>query len=71
MKSQIKDRLTQLRRIKRQVAAQPTEYVEKSSYLQMIDFNIEVIRDMINLIDAVNSENKKVVEDWFNRFREE
>lgn len=71
MKSQIKERLTQLKRIRKQIVAQPTEYVEKSSYIQMIDFNIQVIKDMINIVDAVNSEDKKAVENWFNRFRED
>ena len=71
MKSDIKQRLGQLKKAKTKVLAEPTEYVDKSSYIQMIDFNIQTITDIIVLVDAVNSENQRVVSKWFSRFRED
>ena len=71
MKSSIKDRLKQLILLRKKVASDKNTYVDKSSYLQMVDFNIEVVRDLVNLIEAVNRDDQKFVSKWFHRFREE
>ena len=70
MKSSIKDRLKQLILLRKKVASDKNTYVDKSSYLQMVDFNIEVVRDLVNLIEAVNRDDQKFVSNWFHRFRE-
>ena len=71
MKSSIKDRLKQLILLRKKVASDKNNYVDKSSYVQMIDFNIEVVRDLVNLIEAVNRDDQKVVSIWFHSVREE
>ena len=71
MKSSIKKRLEQMQGAKTKVLNEPSEYVDKSSCIQMIDFNIQCLKDIIVLVDAVNSENQKVVSKWFARFRED
>ena len=70
MKSNIKDSLKQLILLRKKVASDKNTYVDKSSYLQMVDFNIEVVRDLVNLIEAVNRDDQKFVSNWFHRFRE-
>ena len=71
MKSSIKKRLEQMQGAKTKVVNEPSEYVDKSSYIQMIDFNIQCLKDIIVLVDAVNSENQKAVSSWFARFIED
>jgi len=71
MKSGIKERLMQLKKVRADVLAEKTQHVDKSSYIQMIEFNIQTLTDIIILVDAVNSENQKMVSEWFARFRED
>ena len=46
-----------------------SQFVDKSSYIQAIDFNLAVLKDLIFLINAVNEERQDLVSDWFKRFR--
>ena len=71
MKSKIRARLKQLTTVRKKVSADNNNYVDKSSYINMIDFNIEVLRDLVNLISAVNRDDQEYVSKWFDRFREE
>ena len=71
MKSKIRARVKQLTTVRKKVSADNNNYVDKSSYINMIDFNIEVLRDLVNLISAVNRDDQEYVSKWFDRFREE
>tara|TARA_R110000823_G_scaffold82721_1_gene187277 strand:- start:328 stop:540 length:213 start_codon:yes stop_codon:yes gene_type:complete len=69
MKSDIKGRYKKMQELRQKVLEQPTEFVDKSSYIQAIDFNLSVLKDLIFLIDSVNEERQDLVSDWFKRFR--
>ena len=69
MRTDIKERYKNMQELKERVLAQPTEYVDKASYIQAIDFNLAVLKDLIFLINAVNEERQDLVSDWFKRFR--
>ena len=71
MKSQIKQRLSQLVKIRPSVLNDPNEFVDKSSYIKMLDMYIESLRDIIFIVDAVKNENQQAVSSWFSRFRED
>ena len=58
-----------MQELKQIVLAQPSEYVDKASYIQAIDFNLAILKDLAFLIDAVNEERQDLVSDWFKRFR--
>tara|TARA_R100000988_G_scaffold33263_2_gene16757 strand:- start:131 stop:343 length:213 start_codon:yes stop_codon:yes gene_type:complete len=70
MKSNIKKHYQDILNLRDKVIAQKTEYVDKQTYLQAIDFNIKILEDLIFLIDSVNAERQDLVSDWFKRFRE-
>tara|TARA_B100000519_G_C14176594_1_gene406553 strand:+ start:41 stop:253 length:213 start_codon:yes stop_codon:yes gene_type:complete len=70
MKSNIKKHYEDILKLKDKVIAQKTQYVDKETYLQAIDFNIRVLEDLIFLVDSVNAERQDLVSDWFKRFRE-
>ena len=70
MKSNIKKHYQDILNLRDKVIAQKTEYVDKQTYLQAIDFNIMILEDLIFLIDSVNAERQDLVSDWFKRFRE-
>ena len=70
MKSNIKKHYQDILNLRDKVIAQKTEYVDKLTYLQAIDFNIRILEDLIFLIDSVNAERQDLVSDWFKRFRE-
>ena len=70
MKSNIKKHYQDILNLRDKVIAQKTEYVDKQTYLQAIDFNIRILEDLIFLIDSVNAERQDQVSDWFKRFRE-
>ena len=70
MKSNIKKHYQAILNLRDKVIAQKTEYVDKQTYLQAIDFNIKILEDLIFLIDSVNAERQDLVSDWFKRFRE-
>jgi hypothetical protein len=70
MKSNIKKHYQDILNLRDKVIAQKTEYVDKQTYLQAIDFNIRILEDLIFLIDSVNAERQDLVSDWFKRFRE-
>ena len=69
MKTRIHARLEQLKGIRTNLELSTTDHVEKSSYMQMIDMNIEALTDIVTLVDAVNNNESKKVEDWFRRFK--
>ena len=70
MKSNIKKHYQDILNLRDKVIAKKTEYVDKQTYLQAIDFNIRILEDLIFLIDSVNAERQDLVSDWFKRFRE-
>lgn len=70
MKSNIKQHHQDILKLRDKVIAQKTEYVDKETYLQAIDFNIRILEDLIFLVDSVNAERQDLVSDWFKRFRE-
>ena len=70
MKSNIKQHYQDILTLRDKVIAQKTQYVDKETYLQAIDFNIRVLEDLIFLVDSVNAERQDLVSDWFKRFRE-
>ena len=70
MKSNIKKHYQDILNLRDKVIAQKTEYVDKQTYLQAMDFNIRILEDLIFLIDSVNAERQDLVSDWFKRFRE-
>ena len=70
MKSNIKKHYQDILNLRDKGIAQKTEYVDKLTYLQAIDFNIRILEDLIFLIDSVNAERQDLVSDWFKRFRE-
>ena len=70
MKSNIKKHYQDILNLRDKGLAQKTEYVDKQTYLQAIDFNIRILEDLIFLIDSVNAERQDLVSDWFKRFRE-
>ena len=67
MKTRIHVRLEQLKGIKTNLELSSTEHIEKSSYLQMVDMNIEALTDIVTLVDAINNNDSEKVEDWFKR----
>ena len=69
MKTRIHVRLEQLKGIRTNLSLSGSEHVEKSSYMQMIDMNIEALTDIVTLIDAVNNNESEKVEGWFKRFK--
>ena len=69
MKTRIHARLEQLKGIRTNLELSTSDHVEKSSYMQMIDMNIEALTDIVTLVDAVNNNDSKKVEDWFRRFK--
>ena len=69
MKTRIHARLEQLKGIKTNLELSSTEHIEKSSYLQMVDMNIEALTDIVTFVDAVNNQESEKVEDWFKRFK--
>ena len=71
MKSQIKERLSQLLGKRPSILNDPNEFVDKSSYIKMLDMYIESLRDIIFIVDAVKNENQQAVSSWFARFRED
>tara|TARA_Y100000296_G_C5164196_1_gene253617 strand:+ start:1899 stop:2114 length:216 start_codon:yes stop_codon:yes gene_type:complete len=71
MKSQIKERLSQLLGKRPGILNNPNEFVDKSSYIKMLDMYIESLRDIIFIVDAVKNENQQAVSSWFARFRED
>ena len=70
MTTQIKKRLEQLKILKQSVVLTGSEHVDKESYLQMIDMNIEALSDITNLVDYVNAGDSEKVSERFQRFRE-
>ena len=70
MKSEIKQRLNQLIDARRKVLNDPNEFIDKPSYIKMLDMYIESLRDIIFIVDAVKDENQQAVSGWFARFRE-
>ena len=71
MRSKIKERLQQIKKVRADVIKEPTKYVDKSSYIKMIDMYIEALRDIIYVVEAVNRKDKRSVSGWFARFRED
>ncbi len=71
MKSQIKQRLSQLIETRPRVLNDPNEFIDKPSYIKMLDMYIESLRDIIFIVDAVKNENQEAVSSWFARFRED
>ena len=71
MKSQIKQRLSQLIETRHRVLNAPNEFIDKPSYIKMLDMYIESLRDIIFIVDAVKNENQEAVSSWFARFRED
>ena len=71
MKSEIKRRVPQEIDTKAKVLNAPNAYIDKSSYLKILDMYIESLRDIIYIVEAVKAENKKAVSSWFARFRED
>jgi hypothetical protein len=69
MKTRIHARLEQLKGIRTNIELSNSDHVEKSSYIQMVDMNIEALTDIVTLVDAVNNNESKKVEDWFKRFK--
>ena len=69
MNTRIHAMLEQLKGIKTNLELSSTEHIEKSSYLQMVDMNIEALTDIVTLVDAVNNQESEKVEDWFKRFK--
>ena len=69
MTTRIHTRLEQLKGIRTNLALSGSQHVEKSSYMQMIDMNIEALTDIVTLIDAVNNNESEKVEAWFQRFK--
>tara|TARA_X000001388_G_C2192651_1_gene108184 strand:+ start:334 stop:546 length:213 start_codon:yes stop_codon:yes gene_type:complete len=70
MKTRIHVRLEQLKGVKRNLEVSATEHIDKSSYIQMLDMNIEALTDIVTLVDAVNNNESEKVEDWFKRFKQ-
>tara|TARA_R100000008_G_scaffold3336_1_gene2359 strand:- start:4384 stop:4599 length:216 start_codon:yes stop_codon:yes gene_type:complete len=71
MKSEIKQRVKQLIAAKAKVLNDPNEYIDKSSYIKILNMYIESLQDIIYIVEAVKSENQKAVSNWFARFRED
>ena len=71
MRSKIKERLQQITKVRADVIKEPTKYVDKSSYIKMIDMYIEALRDIIYVVEAVNRKDQRSVSGWFARFRED
>ena len=71
MKSDIKKRVAQLIDTKAKVLNDPNEYIEKTSYMKLLNMCIESLRDIIYIVEAVKAENQKAVSSWFARFRED
>ena len=69
MKTRNHARLEQLKGIRTNLELSTTEHIEKSSYLKMVDMNIEALTDIVTLVDAVNNNDSDKVEDWFKRFK--
>jgi len=69
MTTRIHTRLEQLKGIRTNLSLSGSQHVEKSSYMQMIDMNIEALTDIVTLIDAVNNNESEKVEGWFKRFK--
>ena len=70
MKSRIHVRLEQLKGIRTNMSLSSSQHVDMSSYIQMIDMNIEALTDIVALVDAVNNNESDKVEDWFKRFKQ-
>ena len=70
MKSEIKQRVKQLIAAKAKVLNDPNEYIDKFSYIKILNMYIESLQDIIYIVEAVKSENQKAVSNWFARFRE-
>tara|TARA_Y100001963_G_scaffold160221_1_gene269154 strand:+ start:11772 stop:11987 length:216 start_codon:yes stop_codon:yes gene_type:complete len=71
MKSEIKQRVKQLIAAKAKVLNDPNEYIDKFSYIKILNMYIESLQDIIYIVEAVKSENQKAVSNWFARFRED
>lgn len=71
MKSKIKKRLEQLKIVKQSVLLTTSDQIDKQSYLEMIDMNIEALSDIVNLAEFVNKGDSEKVSEWFERFKEE
>ena len=71
MKSEIKQRVKQLIAAKAKVLNEPNEYIDKFSYIKILNMYIESLQDIIYIVEAVKSENQKAVSNWFARFRED
>ena len=71
MKSEIRRRVAQLIDTKAKVLNDPNEYIEKASYIKVLNMYIESLRDIIYIVEAVKTENQKAVSSWFARFRED
>ena len=69
MRSKIVERRDNLKVIRQSVAMQSSESIDKNSYLQMIDMNIEALTDIVTLINYVKNEEAEKVSQWFDRFR--
>jgi len=69
MKTDIYARVEQLKGLRSSVSLNPNESIDKSSYLQMVDMNIEALTDILTLIEAVNSDDSETVSNWFERFK--
>tara|TARA_R110002051_G_scaffold264420_1_gene324347 strand:- start:5815 stop:6030 length:216 start_codon:yes stop_codon:yes gene_type:complete len=71
MKSEIRQRMGQLIEAKSKVLNDPNEYIDKASYVKILNMYIESLQDIIYIVEAVKSENQKAVSSWFARFRED
>jgi len=71
MKSQIKQRLSQLVETRPKILNDPNEFIDKSSYIKILDMYMESLRDIIFIVDAVKNENQQAVSHWFARFKED
>ena len=71
MKSRIKQRLGQLIEARPKLLNDPNEFIDKSSYIKILDMYIESLHDIIFIVDAVKNENQKAVSSWFARFEED
>ena len=71
LKSEIKQRVKQLIAAKAKVLNDPNEYIDKFSYIKILNMYIESLQDIIYIVEAVKSENQKAVSNWFARFRED
>ena len=71
MKSEIKQRLRQLISARPKIVNDPNEFIDKSSYIKILDMYMESLRDIIFIVDAVKNENQNAASRWFARFEED